>query len=228
VLPTLSESYTVLGGNSVLVEKLLRYANAQVYLNSTVTTITKTADRKYQITTEQYKSQQSILEFDTIIIAAPIEFINITFVNIQLPVFTKRNYQHWYVTLVAAAGLNPLYFGTYPVPDNILTTSNSTAPFHVLQILKKLPSNILVYKTFSNEPLSDELLDQLYLARKFTLVQHWLYTFPALIPNTEFQAILLDDHIYNLNAIESVATAMEGSTIAGRNAAQLISSNFCT
>jgi len=61
------------------------------------------------------------------------------------------------------------------------------------------------------------------LSYKEHIVQDWEYTFPLLDPTNEYQPIQLNENLYYLNSIESVTSAMEGSTIAGRNIAQLIS-----
>ena len=108
-------------------------------------------------------------------LAAPIEFANINFTNISLPPSLKmRRYEHWYVfhrslflklfsffvltssfryvTMVVASGLNRAYFGLNEsaiVPDHILTTGNSTAPFVVINAIANTTTNFIVYKVLS-------------------------------------------------------------------------------
>ena len=58
-----------------------------------------------------------------------------------------------------------------------------------------------------------------------TTVQHWPFTFPVLRPGEEYQPVEIDllegggGGVLYLNAMESVAAAMEGSVIAARNVA---------
>ena len=64
--------------------------------------------------------------------------------------------------------------------------------------------------------------------------QSWPYTFPKLVPvakpldnnRSEYQPITLAPGIYYLNTMESVASAMEGSVIAGRNVAMLLNNSL--
>lgn len=54
-----------------------------------------------------------------------------------------------YVTMVEASGLNGAYFGlneSATVPDHILTTGNSTAPFVVISAVANTSKQFLVYK----------------------------------------------------------------------------------
>lgn len=73
---------------------------------------------------------------DYVVIAAPIEKVNIQFTNISFSV-ASRDFVFCYVTHVQASGLNPIYFGLEEgdlVPDSILTTPSSTVPFTVVGI----------------------------------------------------------------------------------------------
>ena len=44
--------------------------------------------------------------------------------------------------------------------------------------------------------------------------------------DSEFQAIVLDSNLYNINAMESVASAMEGSVIGARNVAMMVKTKY--
>jgi hypothetical protein len=59
---------------------------------------------------------------------------------------------------------------------------------------------------------------------------HWPYTFAALEPITgeqsQLQPIVMHSAgLFNINALESIATAMEISAIGARNVARLVSQN---
>jgi hypothetical protein len=75
---------------------------------------------------------------DAVIIASPIEFTGITFPpTVKIP--QPRPFKHIWVTIVRAAGLDPVYFGlpagTNVTFDNVLTTRQSSAstPFVVVE-----------------------------------------------------------------------------------------------
>ena len=94
-----------------------------------------------------------------------------------------------------------------------------------------------IYKLFSKQSVEGDV-DQLFvgvtdvqvkvrpplpcLVCVLMLAQEWEYTFPVLTPDVKFQPIILGENIFYLNTMESVASAIEGSVIAGRNIAQLI------
>jgi hypothetical protein len=85
-----------------------------------------------------------------------------------------------------------------------------------------------LWKLFSNDDVRPHLTS-IFLGLSTdpadTVVQHWNYTFPVLSPVNgsagapSYQPISLADGVWYVNAMESVASAMEGSIIAGRNLA---------
>lgn len=153
-----------------------------------------------------------------------------------MPVF--RRFEHIFVTVVRAAAINPVYFGSKArtVPyDNILTSRTAGAPFVVLQLEARLADSTALWKLFSNADVTADLpkiFSGLSADPADTVLQRWPYTFPELAPVTntsavQYQPIVLDKagttgHIFYVNTMESVASAMEGSIIAGRNIALLL------
>ena len=156
-----------------------------------------------------------------------------------MPAF--RRFEHIFVTVVRAAAINPVYFGSKgrTVPyDNILTSRTAGAPFVVLQLEARLPDGTALWKLFSNSDITavlPKIFSGLSADPADTVLQRWPYTFPELAPVTNtsavrYQPIVLDKaddsadtgHIFYVNAMESVASAMEGSIIAGRNIALLL------
>jgi len=218
ILPGVTDAYAVEGGNSKLVEALVNKSSAHIKLNTTITSITKVANG-YQLSTTKENITQV---FDSVVIANPFEFSGIKFVGVTPPPVAKRAYQHWFVTLTLAKSVNPAYFGNIAkMPDNIMTTYNSTAPFVVLYPVAQAKSGLIVYKTFSNEDIQ-HLLNDIYIGVQDHFVQVWPFTFPDLSPQSAYQPIIWAPNLYYISGMDSVATAMECSTIAGRNAALLI------
>lgn len=76
-----------------------------------------------------------------------------------MPSIPPRYFEHWFVTLVLATGLQPSYFGKQlnPIPDNVFTTGNTTAPFVVVYPIAQSPNGPTVYKIFSNVDMTPYL-----------------------------------------------------------------------
>lgn len=208
-------------GNSQLPKSLLANSDATVHLSTQIETISWNGEEY----TLYYQGRNMTSEY--VVIAAPIEFTNITFQNVDFyESINNRDFVHCYVTHVQATGINPVYFGMEAgeeAPDSILTTPDSTLPFTIIGI--EDPSLTVegakIYKIFSNTDVSS-LLSQMFIDVSDFHVHHWDYTFPHLIETSDFQPILLAPNMFYLNTMESTVTAMEGSVISGRNIAQLL------
>jgi len=223
------------GGNSLLVENLLNSSRAEVRLS------TRVADVSYQQHSDSYTVRSCSASdckdeyADVVILACPMEHARISFqpaVKLQ-----QREWRHWYVTVTRARGLNPVFFNAtrdeVEQYDNILTTDNSssTIPFNVLQLVAELGDGTSLWKFFSNQDISTQLpsvFEGWSSHPADTVVEHWPYTFPVLRPvakggSEKYQPIVLGPRLIYLNSMESVASAMEGSIIAARNAVLLLS-----
>jgi len=243
LLPTLTPGFSVKSGNSDLVSAMFRFSNATVHLNTKINTITKFQQQQQQqqqldeSTNNYFLNDDPTDMYSFIVVASPIEFTDIDFVNIKLEPYHRRLFMKWIVTHIVAKGINPSFFGEeegFEVPDTVLTTNDSTLPFTIISIRDKtIDGTFNIYKIFSNNPVSD-FLDKLFLDLQTFQVQEWPYTFPDLKPPpsptttaSRYQPInLFDNSIYYLNGIESLASAMESSIISGRNIATLIAKQF--
>lgn len=223
-------AYSAAGGNDRFVEALLNASGATVLLNRQVSSISQAGDLV------DANGNFILGACNFVVLAAPLEMAGLANVaNETLP--PHRFYHHWWVTLVAADGLNPAYFGlsnSSQVPDSILTTQSAslTTPWTMCSVMAKGLGAAKIYKCFSNEDVSSEI-PQLFLGVSETFVQYWPQTFPQLVPGVDsFQPIQLTSAasgsipVLYLNTMESVAVAMEGSVIAGKNAAKLIKSRI--
>jgi len=218
------DSFSVADGNSRLVEGLLSYASVDVRLNSTVTSVTKNKNsNSFIIDYVDQLGNLDTIDADVVVIAAPIEFTNISFVGFNMPKIVERQFVRWFVTMT---GVDPSYFGMSKdaeLPFDILTTESDNFPWTDLQYRGETETGVSIYKFFSNTDIQS-ILSNVFISYEWVMVQDWPYTFPKLKPikDSEFQPIILSDNLYYLNTIESVASAMEVSTIAGRNIAMHI------
>ena len=207
-------SFAAKGGNNKFVEALFNASSAVIKLKTQVGRISGT---------NLYDTNGNLLaNCNVTVLAAPMEMAMIQ----GLPEIPLRTYHHWWVTMVASSGFNASYFGlpaTSTIADSLLTTQNSSSSWTTCAVLAKGNNATKIFKCFSNRDISPEL-DQLFMGPGVDHVsQYWGHTFPNMVPGVEsFQPIELAPRIYYLNTMESVAVAMEGSVIAGRNVANLI------
>ena len=228
-------------GNSQLVKAMFSASNANVNLETRVTRVTRRPS-----TTENADDElEFVLETNTsethrcrsVVVAAPIEFTGIEWRGgIDIDPSTFRKFEDCYVTIVRAQHVNATFFGlakaSANVPFNIFTTQDAFdtmhVPFTVLQFEERLDNGYNLYKFFSVERIATSTIDDIFVSPTVVFEQHWNYTFPVLkvtddANGGDFQSIVLSPGVFYLNTMESVASAMEGSVIAGRNVAELAS-----
>ncbi|KAG4026548.1 hypothetical protein MFRU_039g00260 [Monilinia fructicola] len=177
------------GGNWQIFDSMVQSSNSTVRLNHTITEISKVQDQeKYNVktvTTDAIGVTHTSEEpFDSIIIAAPLQYSNIKIASGLLQHTPDEiPYVTLHVTLFTSPyGLNPAYFNLGPndeVPTTILTTlpKNIPAPtdpkdfvgppgFFSISTLRKVinPTTLEyenLYKIFSPQPLSSEFLSSI-------------------------------------------------------------------
>lgn len=177
------------GGNWQIFDNMIQSSNATVRLNHTITEISQVRDQeKYNvktITTDATGVSHINEEpFDTIIIAAPLQYADIKMASDLLQHTPDEiPYVTLHVTLFTSPyGLNPAYFNLGPneqVPTAILTTlpKNIPAPtdpkefagpvgFFSISTLRRVinPTTLEyenLYKIFSPRPLTSEFLSSI-------------------------------------------------------------------
>lgn len=166
---------SVQGGNWLIFDHMLRHDKNTVLLNTSVTSISLKQDgQRYSIKSSSAPSHtvdvgldDSVEDYDTVVIAAPLQFSNISID--PLPKYTPSTipYVTLYVTLFTSPyRLNPFHFGLRDrseVPTTILTTlppnGQDPPPFFSLSTLRTVlnvklqpPRKEYVYKLFSPDP----------------------------------------------------------------------------
>ncbi|KAK8903192.1 hypothetical protein QC760_008675 [Botrytis cinerea] len=177
------------GGNWQIFDNMIQSSNATVRLNHTITEISQVRDQeKYNVKTiTTYATGVSHINeepFDTIIIAAPLQYADIKMASDLLQHTPDEiPYVTLHVTLFTSPyGLNPAYFNLGPneqVPTAILTTlpKNIPAPtdpkefagpvgFFSISTLRRVinPTTLEyenLYKIFSPRPLTSEFLSSI-------------------------------------------------------------------
>lgn len=177
--------------------------------------------------------------YDIVVIATPLHQgkSDITFSGFSPPIPSHYpgRYHQTVATLVHGM-LNMSYLGTtepaskFTVSDVLTTDSegsiinslSSLDPVHIPEGYKRPPaSQTKVWKVFSQQPLSQEQLQDMFLSWDSVSETRWL-AYPSYHPpHRNTPPFVLHDRLYYLNALEWAASAMEISAISGRNVALL-------
>jgi prenylcysteine oxidase/farnesylcysteine lyase len=117
------------GGNWRIFASMLNASSATLHLNTTVSSISKQSDNTYHLTTS---SSNHTSTFDEIILAAPLQYTNLTISPAPRHTPDAIPYAELHTTLFASPHrLDPLAFNLAPgapVPQYVLTTLPATEP----------------------------------------------------------------------------------------------------
>lgn len=229
-------------GNILACQKMLEASEAQLSTNTLVESISlkpnspSSSRSEFVLVTRDTKhgTQQCSL-FDVVIVATPLEFARLQFGDgvVSKDALTMRPYQPCLVTLVAAQSIRPSYFGQQDegvhVPQFVMTRQPQQmqdTPFNSLsQVGRNEKLGINVYKLFSKQEASDEMLDSLFVDRSETFRHKW-FAYPVQNPRNPFPPIILRPNLFYVNAFETPISCMETEMIAAKNIAMLISKQF--
>lgn len=239
--------WSVIGGNRQIPEKALEASKATYHV-STVTKVTKESDNMYMVEYSDSSGTSSI-EFDVVIIAHPLNLSKIEFANFSQTIYTdgtKTPYHRTVATWVKGKP-NAKLFG-YPKADQyprdypltILTNDMTDPPLDFNSCSQEIPATASeeevkknynkplrdlptqVFKVFSNTPLSDSEISQLFVSTDGVASKDWL-AYPQYSPPEECPPFVLDTEggLLYINGIEKAASAMEMSAIGAKNVALL-------
>lgn len=115
----------------------------------------------------------------------------------------------------------------------IRPTSTPVLDFNSLNYISKLPKRTAtaadehLVKIFSEQPITDDLLDRLFgldsIGWKHRI--EW-DAYPELQPARDFADVEPDEGLFYINALETLVSTMETSTVASRNAVGLLLSKW--
>jgi hypothetical protein len=209
--------YKLKEGNSTLTVHLARNSNAQVKLSTEIREI-KVLNEKFQLNYDE-----SLEDFDVIILAAPLEQAKLT-LNFDIPSFELRNYQRTYFKLIIGK-VNPNYFGKTNVdeiPELLMTQNVPSVPFTVLENLGQVSQNNFLYNLVSTNLIKDDLVKELFQDIKQEEDHSWDFSYPVSKAIDDYQPIKLYNNFYYINAIESTASTMEASILGAKTVTNLL------
>ena len=218
---------SVQGGNWRIFANMVIASKAEVRLDTSVRELALQKDGTYHLTAHSHPSGQAPASktdtgiYDNVILAAPLQYANLTITPRPLQPPSEIPYVNLHVTLFTSPHrLNPLAFNlpaTDRVPATILTTLpekgiHATTPFYSISTLRSLtnPSTHerdYLYKIFSPKPISEDYLHDILFNDedrdpKTTNRHHphhvtWKYeklwqSYPIESPRVTFEELVID------------------------------------
>lgn len=177
--------------------------------------------------------------YDIVVIATPLHQgkSDITFSGFSPPIPSHYpGRYHQTVSTLVHGMVNMSYLGTtapaseFTVSEVLTTDSkgciinslSSLDPVHIPKGYKRPPaSQGKVWKVFSQQPLSQEQLRDMFLSWDSVSETRWLAYPSYRPPHRKTPPFILHNRLYYLNAVEWAASAMEMSAISARNVALL-------
>ncbi|GBG25683.1 Prenylcysteine oxidase [Hondaea fermentalgiana] len=234
-----AELWSVKGGNRLVAEGLLEAARPdRLLFGHSVDAVRRTAAGQYELEVRNLDASQDGVEgpFDLVFLACPAisnsREAQILFQGVPAPVL--KPYQRTVATFVPGK-MAPLGEPEgADAPGMVLVTSpsyfvNSIGSYGPVEAEKKVSEQ--VHKVFSKAILSSEGLESLFseLASDKVKICDWL-AYPAYeegeFNGTDGFSLDPDGHLYHVNRIEDVASAMEMSCIGAKNCVLLASSRL--
>ncbi|KAJ3195297.1 hypothetical protein HK101_000563 [Irineochytrium annulatum] len=222
--------HNIAGGNERIYEQMMVNSGAKVLLETEVTRILKRIEGG-KVSYAVGDAYGNMDEYDAVIVAVPATkaLSAISFEGIPKPVPVP--FVHLHVTFVTGV-LNKSYFGvatTADLPRTIATTNNPSCPFNSIGVRSFLANGVTVSKIFSPQPLSDDVLGQIYSEIRRVDRFEW-DSYPVLTPvkRGQWPRFELEEGttngggVYYVNALEAAFSAMESETVAARNVVQLL------
>ncbi|KAI4497452.1 hypothetical protein M0802_007463 [Mischocyttarus mexicanus] len=227
--------WSVKGGNKKVPEHLI-YRNVNVnVLSSFVKKIRYGTKNNFPIYEVHYSSKDGIdvmkNHYDIVIIATPLtkdQKTNITFVDFPGDDFTFLGEYQTTVATFVKGDLDPNYFGLEEELDDILSCNDnidirSIGRVDSVEGSTKVDSKM--WKIFSNVSLPLTLINNMFNNVEEVKEVVWK-AYPRYTTNPHLNKFKLYDGLYHVNAIEWAASAMEMSSIGGRNVAILAHDEF--
>ncbi|XP_046394831.1 prenylcysteine oxidase-like [Ischnura elegans] len=231
--------WSIAGGNKLIPEMLLKHSGAN-FIKAKVKQITLLQDSgNFNLSfisdgddSPEHRSASdgisaSVYEtYDVVILAAPLtsDTNQIAFKNFPSSFSIPGGKYHRTVCTFVKGEINAAYFGMKEKDVEILSIKNdlkinSISRVHDVRSLPKSDDQ-KVWKVFSQKPLEDDDLKDLFSKIDETKVVDWL-AYPHYNSYQKLGSFILHDKLYHVNAIEWAASAMEMSVIGAKNVALL-------
>lgn len=235
--------WSIEGGNFVLTQELIKLSQAKLVMKRVIgvkrddkdSSSGGGGDMNNNIASENLVltfEDDTEMHFDMVVVATPqtADKKPLTFGKMFNQTF-PGTYHQTVATLVRCKGLNPAFFSQTSQEVSSKGHSGSRNNFYVrsdsaLNSISKIypvsskHNDLNVYKVFSQEPLSSQVLDSIFINRTKTIAVDWL-----AYPHYEYgnmawtQTFKLAHNLYYTSAVEGIGSAMEMSALAAKNVA---------
>ncbi|KAF1810583.1 Prenylcysteine oxidase [Eremomyces bilateralis CBS 781.70] len=250
------------GGNWQMFAHMAKTASSDVRLNVTVSAIERREKSGFGITSsptisslgdtvDSYGVKSATESFDTVILAAPYQFANVSILPAPESIPSEIPWVKLHVTLFTSPRLlHGRAFGIdsdAEVPTTILTTvpsdpsTHSKPAFFSISTLRAVnntafspPRTEYMYKIFSHESVNPAFLAEIFdlptPAAGHELSRDdisWMYrkvwhSYPYGLPRVTFEELKLDEGLWYTSGMESFISTMETNALMGKNIARLL------
>ncbi|KAJ7225895.1 Prenylcysteine lyase-domain-containing protein, partial [Mycena pura] len=214
------------GGNFQVFEQFLRHSKANVYLNTSVKSISHGASSQWVL-----ESDRGSEIYKAIILAAPWKSTNIQFpTEIRIP---EQPYIHLHVTVftttlpsIPAQSFN--LSASTQVPPMLLTTyegarNGGKAPkFNSISYHGKISEDEWIVKIFSKARITNKWLNKIFNGTVGWVHRKEWDAYPVLPPTSTFPNVKLAPGFYYVNAFEPFISTMETETLSSRNIVDIL------
>ncbi|MDR2538361.1 MAG: FAD-dependent oxidoreductase, partial [Bifidobacteriaceae bacterium] len=210
--------FGIRGGNGNMfgqvLAKIAAAGKAKVHYNTAVTAVADTS---------VVLKDGSKVEFDAVVIATPLELAGIKILvgNSQLKL-QEREYKPVHVTLVAGElDLNYFHSNSSTPPASVFVKANQGLAYKSIGHTGFTTDGTKIYKFFSDQPLPEPLLDQLFSKRIDQTEHHWNGAYPVLKPKNLWPDYQLAPKVFYCNGLETAAASLETNAVSAFNVANL-------
>ncbi|KAF7354883.1 Prenylcysteine lyase [Mycena sanguinolenta] len=219
---------SVEGGNFQVFEQFLKRSQANVYLNTSVNSITPTTANQWVL-----DSDRGSETYTAIILAAPYHSTKIrvpTDISSRIP---PQPYVHLHVTLLSTTQPSvPAQSFSLPsstkIPAMLLTTfegarnGGKEPEFNSLSYHGLISEGEWVVKIFSKKRISNKWLSKMFDNQVGWVLRKEWDAYPVLPPTSSFPDVKLAPNFYYVNSFEPFISTMETQTLASRNVVDML------
>lgn len=219
--------WAVKGGNKQVPEKLVSEAQVQVIQGTVVSVqLLQYQGKNYRVRFFDAEKKEQHKDYDIVIIATPLhdEVSEIDFENFPSSIENFPQQFHKLTATFIEGVPDPKYFGVDnadDLPNSILTCNDSILVNSQDKKADVFGNPTDVYKFFSSTPPSEDDVKQMFISKKDKQMATFMAYPKYSTVGEDLPPFVLHDQLYYVNGIELAASAMEMSSIAGKNVALL-------
>ncbi|CAK5279586.1 unnamed protein product [Mycena citricolor] len=226
--PERGKHTAVAGGNFLVFEQFLNHSQANVHLNTAVTSIKPKSSGDWVVT-----SSEGSQSYKAVILAAPFHSTKIDVPVEIASAIPIQPYVHLHVTLVSttAPRFSPGYFSQSPsakLPAMMLTTASNARQggpepeFNSISYHGRISESEWVVKVFSKTRITDEWLSEMFDGQVGWVYRKEWDAYPELPPTSRFPDVMPAPGFYYVNSFEPFISTMETEVLSARNIVDLL------